>query len=97
MRERALGVATVAAAAVALVFLLLPIVAIFAHTSPGHLIDQLSSPVVRDALVVSLKTSVIAQMLIIVFGTPAAPTLGPPPCTCANTAWQCCIISPADW
>ena len=42
------------------------------HTSPGHLLDQLSNPVVRDAFVVSLKTSVLAQALIILFGTPTA-------------------------
>ena len=57
---------------VALVFLLLPIVAIFARTSPAHLVHQLSNPLVRDAFVVSIKTSVIAQALIILFGTPAA-------------------------
>jgi molybdate transport system permease protein len=60
------------AAIVALAFLLLPIVAIFAHTSPGHLVDQLSNPVVKDAFVVSVKTSVLAQLLIVLFGTPAA-------------------------
>jgi molybdate transport system permease protein len=59
-------------ALVALAFLVLPIVAIFVHTSPGNLLDQLSNPVVRDALVVSLKTSVIAQLLIVLFGTPTA-------------------------
>jgi molybdate transport system permease protein len=59
-------------ALIALGFLLLPIVAIFAHTSPGHLIDQLSNPVVTDALVVSFKTSLIAQLLILVTGTPTA-------------------------
>ena len=63
---------TVAAAALALAFLLLPVVAIFAHTSPGNLVDQLSNPVVRDAFVVSIKTSVIAQLLILLIGTPAA-------------------------
>jgi molybdate transport system permease protein len=63
---------TVAAAFVALAFLLLPVVAIFAHTSPGHLVDQLSNPVVRDAFVVSVKTSVIAQLLILLIGTPTA-------------------------
>ena len=72
MREKALVVATVAAAAVALAFLLLPVVAIFAHTSPRHLLDQLSNPVVKDALVVSLKTTLIAQLLNVVFGTPLA-------------------------
>jgi molybdate transport system permease protein len=62
----------VGAACVALVFLFLPIVAIFAHTSPRHLVEQLSNQVVRDAFVVTLKTSVVAQALIVVFGTPAA-------------------------
>jgi len=51
---RAFGLITGLAAGVALAFLALPIVAIFAHTSPGHLIHQLSNPVVRDAVVVSI-------------------------------------------
>ena len=72
MRQAALAFVYLAAALVALAFLLLPIVAIFVHTSPGHLIDQLSNPVVRDAFAVSIKTSVIAQVLILLFGTPTA-------------------------
>src|SRR3982751_1709358 len=72
MRPTLLYVAYVAAAVIALAFLLLPIAAIFAHTSPAHLVEQLSNPVVKDAFVVSLKTSLIAQLLIVVFGTPAA-------------------------
>jgi len=72
MRQALFVLAFVVAAAVALVFLLLPIVAIFAHTSPGRLLDQLSNPVVKDAFLVSLKTSLLAQVLILVFGTPAA-------------------------
>jgi molybdate transport system permease protein len=67
-----LACALVASALVALVFLALPIVAIFAHTTPGHLIDQLSNDVVRDAFLVSLKTSLIAQALIVLVGTPTA-------------------------
>ena len=63
---------TVVAALLALAFLLIPVVALFAHTSPAHLVDQLSNPVVRDAFVVSVKTSVIAQLLILLVGTPAA-------------------------
>jgi molybdate transport system permease protein len=59
-------------AVTALLFLTLPIVAIFAHTTPGNLLDQLSNPVVRDAFVVSINTSLIAQALIILFGTPIA-------------------------
>ena len=59
-------------AVIALAFLALPIVAIFVHTSPANLVDQLSNPVVRDAFAVSLKTSLLAQLLIIAFGTPTA-------------------------
>jgi molybdate transport system permease protein len=73
LSRRALaGVAVFAAAAAALGFLLLPIVAIFARVSPGRLVAQLSHPVVRDALLLSLKTSAIAQALVLVLGTPAA-------------------------
>jgi len=72
VRRAALASVYVAAAAVALAFLLLPIVAIFAHTTPGHLLDQLSNPVVTDALVVSFKTSAVAQLLILLLGTPTA-------------------------
>jgi molybdate transport system permease protein len=71
--KRALFACLIAAVAiVTLGFLALPIVAIFAHTTPAHLLDQLSNPVVRDAFVVSLKTSFVAQALIVVFGTPTA-------------------------
>jgi len=71
-RRAALAVAWVLVALMALAFLVLPIVAIYARTSPGHLIDQLSNPVVEDAFVVSLKTSALAQLLILLFGTPTA-------------------------
>src|SRR5215469_9915165 len=71
--RRALGFGLfVAVAVVTLAFLALPIVGIFAHTSPGNLLDQLSNPVVKDAFVVSIKTSVLAQALILLFGTPTA-------------------------
>jgi molybdate transport system permease protein len=66
------GAAVFAAAAVALGFLLLPIVAIFARVSPATLVAQLSRPVVTDAIVVSLKTSAIAQALVLLLGTPTA-------------------------
>jgi molybdate transport system permease protein len=71
--RRSLAAAGVfAAAAVALAFLLLPIVAIFARVSPGELIGQFSRPIVKDALVVSLKTNVLAQTLVLLLGTPTA-------------------------
>jgi molybdate transport system permease protein len=42
------------------------------HTSPGKVLDQFSNPVVKDAFVVTLKTSLAAQALILLFGTPTA-------------------------
>jgi molybdate transport system permease protein len=60
------------AAAVALAFLALPLVAIFTRVPPGRLVRLLSSGVVTDALVVSAKTSLIAEALILLFGTPVA-------------------------
>jgi len=72
MKRTLLSCLITAVAIVTLLFLALPVIAIFAHTTPAHLVDQLSNPVVRDAFVVSLKTSVIAQALIVLFGTPTA-------------------------
>jgi len=71
--RRGLGAAlAIAAAAVALTFLVLPMVAIFVRVPPGRLLHELTNPVVKDALVVSLKTSLIAQALILLLGTPLA-------------------------
>jgi molybdate transport system permease protein len=61
-----------AAALAALGFLVLPVVAIFARVSPLTLLSQLSNPVVDDALRVSAITSVEAQALVLLLGTPAA-------------------------
>ena len=72
MKRVVLAVLVGLAAFVALAFLLLPVVAIFLHTTPGHLLDQLSNTVATDAFVVTLKTSAIAQGLILVIGTPTA-------------------------
>jgi molybdate transport system permease protein len=72
VRRLAFFAATFAAAFVALVFLLLPVVAIFTHVSPATLARQLTNPVVDDALVVSAKTTAIAQALVLVIGTPTA-------------------------
>ena len=53
-------------------FLLLPLVAIFTRIPLGRLVDQLGRGVVTDAIVVSVETTLIAQALILLFGTPAA-------------------------
>jgi molybdate transport system permease protein len=61
-----------AALAATLAFLVLPVVAVFTHTSPGELINRLGDPTATDALRVSLETTSIAVAVIIVVGTPAA-------------------------
>jgi molybdate transport system permease protein len=72
MRRTLLGIVVFAASLVSLGFLALPVIAVFARVSPGRLAAQLGNPVVTDALVVSLKTTLLAQALILVFGTPTA-------------------------
>jgi molybdate transport system permease protein len=57
---------------VALAFLALPLAAIFGRVPPGRLVAQLGNPVVTDALLVSLKTTLLAQALVLLLGTPAA-------------------------
>jgi molybdate transport system permease protein len=66
------GVAT----AVLFGFVALPILAIFLRVSPSELWAQLRSPVALSALGVSLRSTVIAVALIVVFGTPVAYVLG---------------------
>ena len=63
---------TAVAAGVAFVFLLLPLAAIFLRVPLGDLVDQFGNKVFRDALVVSLKTSLIGHMAVLLFGTPTA-------------------------
>ncbi len=72
MSRIAFAATTAVAAGVAFVFLLLPLLAIFLRVPIGDLFGQLGSPVFRDALVVSLKTSLIAHVSVLVFGTPTA-------------------------
>lgn len=60
------------ALAVVLCFLTIPVVAVFAQTAPGNLIDALGEEDARQALWLSLRTSLLALGLIIAFGTPAA-------------------------
>src|SRR6478735_11609441 len=72
MRRVALALGLFVAVAVSLGFLLLPIVALFTRQPPSELVHQLSNPVVTEALVVSVKTSAVAQALIVLLGTPTA-------------------------
>jgi molybdate transport system permease protein len=60
------------ALALALAFLVLPVVAIFADTSPGRMLSALGDSSSTDALRLSLETSLVAVAIIVVVGTPAA-------------------------
>jgi molybdate transport system permease protein len=61
-----------ASLAAALIFLVLPIVAIFLDTSPGALVASLGEEGALDALRLSLQCSSIAVAVIVAVGTPAA-------------------------
>lgn len=59
-------------AGVSLTFLAIPIVALFWEAPLRELPSLLGDPVIRDILVVTAKTNLIANVLIIGFGTPTA-------------------------
>ena len=64
--------AVVLATAVALAFLAVPLVALFIRVPPSDLLHALGQSAFRDALLVSVKTSLIAHASVLVVGTPAA-------------------------
>ncbi len=64
--------ALTAALTVTLAFLVLPVVAIFADTSPGRIAGSLGDGASAAALRLSLETTAIAIAVIVVVGTPAA-------------------------
>ena len=61
-----------AALAVALAFLVLPVLAIFLETSPAQLVDSLGDPSSRDALRLSVIATTIAVAIVVLVGTPVA-------------------------
>jgi molybdate transport system permease protein len=62
----------IAALALALVFLTLPVLAIFVDTAPSRLLSSLDDPSATEALRLSLECSLAAVALIVLVGTPAA-------------------------
>lgn len=70
--DRWFSAALVAALAVALTFLTLPLAAIFVNVGPGELLSSLDDPGALDALELSLEATAIALALIVTVGTPAA-------------------------
>jgi molybdate transport system permease protein len=72
LRTAAFSLLLVAALTLTLLFLTLPIAALFVDSGPGRLVSSLGDPVATDALLVSLKTTLAAIAIIVVFGTPSA-------------------------
>lgn len=72
VRRTAFTLVLAGAAALALGFLVLPVVAIFVHSSPAQLVRRLGDPVATDALRLSFETTAIAALVIVLVGTPAA-------------------------
>ena len=72
MQRRPFDLVLVLASALVVVFVVLPLLAIFLRISPVELFSQLGNPAAVDALVVSLKTSLLAHLFIVGLGTPAA-------------------------
>jgi molybdate transport system permease protein len=61
-----------AATALVVLFLTLPVLAVFLDTGPGRLLEALGEPGAREALELSLRTTAAAMALIVLVGTPAA-------------------------
>lgn len=72
MRRRWFATIAVAAAILTLAFLLIPVIAVFASAGPGRLVSALGEESAQEALLLSLKTTLLALAIVIVVGTPAA-------------------------
>jgi molybdate transport system permease protein len=70
--NRLFSVGVAVAAGAMLLFLLLPIVAIFARVPPGELVAALGRGQATDALLVSIETNLIALAAVVLAGTPTA-------------------------
>lgn len=55
-----------------LLFLALPLLALLLSIPPGELIENMSKPQVRQAILISIKTTTITTGVAIIFGTPVA-------------------------
>jgi molybdate transport system permease protein len=72
VRERWFGLLTAAAIGAVVLFLTLPVLAIFLDVPPGRLVRSLGEAGARDALWLSLRTTAVALVVIVLVGTPAA-------------------------
>ena len=72
MRRPWFAALAIVATLATLAFLLVPVLAVFANVSPGRLIDALGEESAREALLLSLQTTLIALGIVVCVGTPAA-------------------------
>ena len=63
---------TVAAAAVLLLLLGLPVASMILRVPLGSLVDRLSQPTIQEALRLSLVTSIVSTLVVVLLGTPVA-------------------------
>ena len=71
-RPSAFAAVSFLAVLAALAFLLVPVVAVFADVGLGRLVDALGEEAAREALWLSLRTTLIAVVVVVLVGTPAA-------------------------
>ena len=71
-RSAAFRVASFGALALLLAFLAVPLASIFVEAGPGELWSSLGRAGASEALLLSLRTTLIALVVIVVVGTPAA-------------------------
>src|SRR5262245_23844944 len=72
VKKGLLALLYLAVVGITITFFTLPIIAIFTRVEPLELIERLNDPVVEDALLVTLKSSLLAQSIILLLGTPTA-------------------------
>jgi len=72
MASPAFRFGSLAALALLLSFLAIPLVAIFVEAGPGELLASLGTDGAKEALLLSLQTSLAALVLVVAVGTPAA-------------------------
>ncbi|MEZ5123129.1 MAG: ABC transporter permease [Solirubrobacterales bacterium] len=72
LATRAGGAVLALTVGTALAFLAIPLVALFTEVPLAQVPTLLRDPAVRDAIVVTARTNAVANVLVIVFGTPTA-------------------------
>jgi len=77
-RDTTLGVAAIVLAAAFVAFTIIALLALILRVTPTALVAALHSPVVSEALWLSVRTSILAALIIALCGTPLAALLSQP-------------------